>query len=50
MEETCRAFNDIIEKGLAFYWGTSEWTPAQIIYAIELCGKLNLHRPIVEQP
>ena len=25
MEEICRAFDWIIRKGLAFYWGTSEW-------------------------
>lgn len=26
MEEICRGFNHLIEKGLAFYWGTSMWT------------------------
>lgn len=25
MEETCRAFDWLIRKGYAFYWGTSEW-------------------------
>jgi len=28
MEEICRAFNQIIEDGKAFYWGTSNWTAA----------------------
>lgn len=26
LEETCAAFHHVIEKGWAFYWGTSEWT------------------------
>ncbi|KAJ6531402.1 voltage-gated potassium channel beta-2 subunit [Mycena vulgaris] len=30
MEEIVRAFNYVIEKGWAFYWGTSEWTAQQI--------------------
>jgi aryl-alcohol dehydrogenase-like predicted oxidoreductase len=30
IEEVCRAFNYLIEKGLTFYWGTSEWTAEQI--------------------
>lgn len=25
MEEICRGFNNIIEDGKAFYWGTSNW-------------------------
>jgi len=50
LEEVCRAMNTEIENGRAFYWGTSEWTAAQIASAIEICAKLNLHRPIVEQP
>lgn len=27
IEEVCRAFNWLIDKGKAFYWATSEWTP-----------------------
>jgi len=30
--------------------GTSEWRAAQITGAIEICEKLNLHRPVVERP
>lgn len=26
LEETCRAFDWCIRKGLTTYWGTSEWT------------------------
>ena len=28
IEETVRAFNHVIEKGKAMYWGTSEWSAA----------------------
>ena len=30
MEETVRAMNSIIDSGKALYWGTSEWSGAQI--------------------
>ena len=34
MEETVRAFNHVIDQGLAFYWGTSEWSADEIQEAI----------------
>lgn len=43
LEETCRAFSWLIEKGYALYWGTSEWPAAKISEAIELCTKLKLN-------
>ncbi len=30
MEEIVRAFNFVIDKGWAFYWGTSEWSAREI--------------------
>ena len=42
--------HDVIEKGLAFYWGTSEWTAHRIQTAIGICDKNGWHRPVVEQP
>ena len=50
LEETCRAINTLIKQGKIFYWGTSEWSGQQIAFAIELCDKLGLHGPVVEQP
>ena len=50
LEETCRAMHWIIENNKAFYWGTSEWPADRIAKAIEICERLNLHKPIVEQP
>ena len=49
LEETCRAMNYVINKGWAFYWGTSEWRADQIERAVKICEKLNLIPPIVEQ-
>ena len=31
MEEIVRAMNWVIEQGFAFYWGTSEWSAAQLM-------------------
>jgi len=50
LEETVRAMHWVIENNLAFYWGTSEWPADRIAQAIELCERLSLHKPIVEQP
>jgi voltage-dependent potassium channel beta subunit len=49
LEETCKAMSYLIEQGKAFYWGTSEWPADRISKAIELCERLNLHKPVVEQ-
>ncbi|KAJ7708206.1 voltage-gated potassium channel beta-2 subunit [Mycena rosella] len=49
MEEIVRAFNYVIEKGWAFYWGTSEWSAHQIEEAHHIATKLNLIAPIAEQ-
>ncbi|KAJ7158133.1 NADP-dependent oxidoreductase domain-containing protein [Mycena filopes] len=49
MEEIVRGFNYVIEKGWAFYWGTSEWTAQQIEEAHHIATKLNLIAPVVEQ-
>jgi len=50
LEETCRAMHWLIENNKAFYWGTSEWPADRITRAIEVCERLGLHKPIVEQP
>lgn len=50
IEETVWAMHDIIEWGKALYWGTSEWSAAEIAAAIETAERHHLHRPIVEQP
>ena len=34
MEETVRAFNHVIDQGMALYWGTSEWRADEIAEAV----------------
>ncbi|KAI9325118.1 NADP-dependent oxidoreductase domain-containing protein [Zopfochytrium polystomum] len=50
MEEIVRAFNWVIEKGWAFYWGTSEWTAEQLTDAHRIADRLGLIGPLMEQP
>lgn len=49
MEQICRAFDWIIRKGWAFYWGTSEWNQDEIAEAHYVCDRYNLIKPVVEQ-
>lgn len=50
VEETVRAMDDLIHQGKILYWGTSEWTGAQIREALDVCEEYNLYKPQVEQP
>ena len=50
IEETVWAMHNIIESGKAIYWGTSEWSAADIIAAIEIAERHHLHKPVMEQP
>jgi voltage-dependent potassium channel beta subunit len=50
IEETVWAMHNIIERGKALYWGTSEWAASEIIAAIYIAEKHNLHKPVTEQP
>jgi voltage-dependent potassium channel beta subunit len=50
IEETVWAMHNIIEWGKAMYWGTSEWSAAEIVEAITVAEKHHLHKPVTEQP
>ena len=50
IEETVRAMSYLIDQGLAFYWGTSEWSAEEIRQAHEVAYRLNLIPPTMEQP
>jgi voltage-dependent potassium channel beta subunit len=50
IEETVRAMNFLISQGLAFYWGTSEWTADQIMQAYSIARQYGLIPPSAEQP
>ncbi|KAK4057185.1 hypothetical protein OIO90_001680 [Microbotryomycetes sp. JL221] len=49
MEEIVRGFNYLIDHGYCFYWGTSEWSAAQIQEAEGIAKRLGLVGPIAEQ-
>jgi len=50
IEETVWAMHDMIDRGKALYWGTSEWSAAAIVAAIEIAEKHHLRKPVMEQP
>lgn len=50
MEEIVRSMNTLIQQGKIFYWGTSEWTAAEIMEANAVADKLGLEGPKMEQP
>jgi voltage-dependent potassium channel beta subunit len=50
IEETVRAMNAVIDSGRAFYWGTSEWSAAQLMEAHGVARQLGLIGPLMEQP
>lgn len=50
IEETVWAMHNLIEWGKALYWGTSEWSAAEIVSAIEIAERHHLHKPVMEQP
>lgn len=50
IEETVWAMNHLIQQGKAFYWGTSEWSAAQIKEAWHIAKHNRLIPPLMEQP
>jgi voltage-dependent potassium channel beta subunit len=50
IEETVRAMDIIIKQGKAFYWGTSEWSAADIMRADGIARQYGLTPPTMEQP
>jgi len=50
IEETVWAMHDMVQKGKALYWGTSEWPAADITAALEIAERHHLHKPVMEQP
>jgi voltage-dependent potassium channel beta subunit len=50
MEEIVRTMNDLIRQGKILYWGTSEWSAAEIGAAWAAAERLGLEPPTMEQP
>jgi aryl-alcohol dehydrogenase-like predicted oxidoreductase len=50
MEETVRAFEDLVRQGKILYWGVSEWRASQIVDACRIAELRHAYRPISNQP
>ena len=50
IEETVWAMSDMITRGKALYWGTSEWSADEIRAAWNIAERHHLHKPVMEQP
>ena len=50
IEETVWAMHDMIERGKALYWGTSEWSADEIRAAWQVAERHHLRKPVMEQP
>jgi voltage-dependent potassium channel beta subunit len=50
IEETVRAMDDLIHQGKILYWGTSEWSAADIMRAHSIAREYDLTPPTMEQP
>ncbi len=50
MEEIVWTMNILLQQGKILYWGTSEWSAAEIMEVHKVAEKLNLIGPAMEQP
>ena len=50
IEEVVMTMHDIVHRGQALYWATSEWDAVSIRKAYDFAVQNGFHRPIVEQP
>jgi aryl-alcohol dehydrogenase-like predicted oxidoreductase len=50
LEETLRAFDDLVRQGKVHYIGVSEWTAEQIADALQLADEMGFDRIISNQP
>jgi len=50
VEEVVQTMDDLVHQGKVLYWGTSEWSGAQIATAVGLARQHNLYAPQAEQP
>lgn len=48
--ETARIMHDLVTQGKVLYWGTSEWSGAQLRELHAICEKHNFVKPQTEQP
>jgi len=48
--ETVHAMDTLVRQGKVLYWGTSEWSAAQIQQALDIAARHHLQGPSMEQP
>src|SRR5580693_2968738 len=50
LEETLRAFDDLVRQGKALYIGVSEWRAEEIAAALKIAGEMGFDKIISNQP
>lgn len=50
LEETLRAFDDLVRRGKVLYLGISEWTSEQIAHALRIADEMGFDRIVSSQP
>lgn len=50
IEELARTMDDLVHQGKILYWGTSEWTAAQVAQSYGAARQFNLISQTMEQP
>jgi aryl-alcohol dehydrogenase-like predicted oxidoreductase len=50
MEETVRAYEDLIREGKVLYWGVSQWRAEHVVDACRIADRFAGYRPISNQP
>jgi aryl-alcohol dehydrogenase-like predicted oxidoreductase len=50
LEETLRAFDDLVRQGKVLYVGVSEWRAEQIAAAVAIAGEMGFDRIVSNQP
>ncbi len=50
LEETLRAFDDLVRQGKVLYVGVSEWRAEQIAAALRIAGQMGFDRIVSNQP
>jgi aryl-alcohol dehydrogenase-like predicted oxidoreductase len=50
LEETLRAFDDLVRQGKVLYLGVSEWTASEIAEALRIAGEMGFDRIVSSQP
>ncbi len=50
IEETVRAYEDLIRQGKVLYWGVSEWRAEHVVDACRIADHHHAYRPVSNQP